>query len=643
MRITKIVIKNLRCIEEAKVLPDDYTAIVGPNGVGKSTVLHALNIFFQYIWGSGKRHVVTKDDFNRSKGTSEPIEITVTFSDLSKEAIEDLKDYVRNSELTVTTRVTWDDASSNAVLSQHGVRSVIEAFAPYFEADKAKTKADGLTEIYQQFRQSDFPDLPEGAKTKKAQIDALRDYEEEHPELHTPVESPDQFYGFSKGANRLDAHVQWVYVPAVLEATTESEEGKSNALGLLLKRVIRSRQAMDAEIEALKGKTQSEYAKILSDHGGVLDTLSTSLNKTFLEFAPQANSLAVQWRNDDESNVKLTAPSAEVVTSEQGFDGSPAYFGHGLQRSFLIAILRELAAQTKGEQGTLILGCEEPELYQHPPQARYMSGILQSLAGSDNQIILTTHSPYFVSAEIFESVRVAKRDASSGWTVFHQTSLKAVGELLNITPEDAMQFVLHHAINPGLAEIFFANHIVLVEGPEDEAYIRTYLRLMGVIEEFHRLGGHIVSCGGKDGIPLPLSICNELKIPSFVVFDADQKPDPNAQDPDNIDKNRKLLSLIDQSVDADWPIASPIIGTNFAIWPRNIGTTVRDDVSEDRWSRAAQESNRMFSLSGLGGSNGKKPLFIAESLNMLWADNDGRSSNLQASCEAIMEFVRSQG
>ena len=69
---------------------------------------------------------------------------------------------------------------------------------------------------------------------------ALRDYEEDHLELCKHIEEECQFYGFSRGKDKLDKYIQWVYVPAVKDASTEQEEGSKTALGQLLQRTVRN-------------------------------------------------------------------------------------------------------------------------------------------------------------------------------------------------------------------------------------------------------------------------------------------------------------------------------------------------------------------------------------------------------------------
>ncbi|MFV3517231.1 ATP-dependent nuclease, partial [Mycobacterium tuberculosis] len=100
----------------------------------------------------------------------------------------------------------------------------------------------------------------------------------------------------------------------------------------------------------------------------------------------------------------------KLIAGDGQFEGNIARFGHGLQRSYLIALLHGLASEDDSAQPTLILGCEEPELYQHPPQARHLASVLESLSDKNSQVIITTHSPLFVDGKGFESVRLIRRN-----------------------------------------------------------------------------------------------------------------------------------------------------------------------------------------------------------------------------------------
>lgn len=134
MLIESVSVKNLRCFSEEVVILDPYTCLVGPNGAGKSTVLCALNIFFRQVENSPTDVTqLTRDDFHL-RNTEEPIEITVTFVDLGKEAEEDFKGYVRQGKLIVSAVARFDTSSNCAVVKQYGQRLGMEEFKPFFKA-----------------------------------------------------------------------------------------------------------------------------------------------------------------------------------------------------------------------------------------------------------------------------------------------------------------------------------------------------------------------------------------------------------------------------------------------------------------------------------------------------------------------------
>lgn len=108
--------------------------------------------------------------------------------------------------------------------------------------------------------------------------------------------------------------------------------------------------------------------------------------------------------------MRVEGPLARIIAGEGNFEGELPRFGHGLQRSYLLALLHELASSDDKATPRLILRCEEPELYQHPPQARQLATVLQDLSKANSQVIVSTHSPLFVSGEGFEDVRMVRKD-----------------------------------------------------------------------------------------------------------------------------------------------------------------------------------------------------------------------------------------
>lgn len=233
MQIKSVRIVNFRSFDDCLVHFDNYTALVGANGSGKSTVLCALNIFFRDQEASATNVIdLDPEDFH-NRNTVIPIEITVTFNQLSEDAKRDFADYLRQDQLVVTARASFNSEVNSASVRQFGQRSAVKAFAPYFEAYSNGSSAAICKAAYEEIQNETGFDLPK-AGSKDVMREALRQYEEAHPELCELIPSEDQFYGFSKGANRLSKHVQWVYLPAVKDATKENVEAKNTSLGKIL-------------------------------------------------------------------------------------------------------------------------------------------------------------------------------------------------------------------------------------------------------------------------------------------------------------------------------------------------------------------------------------------------------------------------
>ena len=392
MRIDKVTIKNFRAFKDCTVEFDTYTCLVGSNGVGKSTILAALNVFFGYQDGSvtDVKNLDEEDFFQ--KQTGEPIEIKVTFTDLSGEAKQDLKHYVRGDQLIITVRAVFNDGV--AMIQQFGSRMVIADFIPFFEATKAGDK-----KIVYEKLQSSYPDLPKWTSAAAAE-EKLNAHEQAHPEKLVEQESNAQFYGFSKGVNLLEKHIQWVYVPAVKDAATEELESKNTAFTTLLDRAVRSKVDFGDQIEDLRKATLEQYQKLMNAENDALGDLSTSLQKRLQDWGNPRATVSISWYQDP-AKFKIEEPAARLKTGEQGFEGSLARIGHGLQRSYLISLLQELATLGDNNTSILVLGIEEPELYQHPPQAKHLAHVLQELSDGNAQVLAATHSPYFVSGRGF--------------------------------------------------------------------------------------------------------------------------------------------------------------------------------------------------------------------------------------------------
>lgn len=192
---------------------------------------------------------------------------------------------------------------------------------------------------------------------------------------------------------------------------------------------------------------------------------------------------------------------------------------------------------------------------------------------------------------------------------------------------------IHQALQPGIAEMFFAHVPVLVEGLEDVSYITTELHLANLWTDFRRLGCHLIPVNGKDKLIQPLAIAIELGIPVFVVFDADG----NTENPDHRKKherdNRALISLLGAACDP-FPLANVCTG-NHAIWHTNLTEVVKADFGAD-YEHITNAVRRNYAQEpGLD----KNDLFIAEWISA--ARSEGlASTTLTRLCQTILDFAK---
>lgn len=639
MKIRSIHIENFRSFQDETIALNPHSCFVGPNGAGKSSVLSALNVFFREQTDSTTDTAKLTDEDYFLKNIADHVRITVTFDDLSEQAQQELDAYVRQGELVVTAEAVFDGETRVGNVHYFGHRLGLDAFRGFFDQEKTGAAAPELKDTYNSLRKQ-FPDLP-AAGSKAANIAALHAFESEHTELCILIRSEDNFYGVNS-TGKLAKFVQWVFVPAVKDAGEEAQEAKNTALGKLIARAVRSRTNFDTELETLKTETLERYQGLLRDNEASLTELSDSLQRRLEAWAHPNVRLGIEWQSDPSKSVVLQQPVAGIRTGEGDFLGSLARMGHGLQRSYLLALLQELAGSEAENAPTLILGCEEPELYQHPPQARHLAEVLRELATGNNQILVTTHSPLFVSGDGFENVRLVRRLGLNGSTTVRSLAFSSLcARIRDATgkdqdkPIEGLVAKIHQALQPGIAEMFFTKVAVLVEGLEDMAYITTELHLAGLWTEFRRLGCHIIPVNGKDRLIQPLAIAVEMEMPVFVMFDADSETlRPDRREKHERD-NRALQILLRVNPDP-FPMVD-VLCPNYAIWRTSLTQVVEEEFG-DAYERLTETARQHYAQEG---DLEKNELFIADWVSA--ARDEGLSSPaLTGLCNAIIEFAKAQ-
>jgi len=577
MRIDRIIVHHFRCLENCALEFSEFTALVGPNGVGKSTLLESLRYFF------GPKYQLNDEDVNPNCAKS-PISVAIRFSHLTARERELYEQHLSNDVFEVTKISTLSDEDGWTT------RYEVDDFAlPAFDEIRKLRADSGALPARRAFNDLAAAHPPYGlqAATTIAEVEERMRAWEVANETQC-ARRPGAFDFSPKGGTSLARCTQLVYIPAVRDAKAEMEGAKS-PLQELLDSVVFSEIELKPDFTELIERFQREYMALFPpENVPELDNLASVVTSYLSSFAP-GSKILLTWDQDAVPNIG--APEVKAVIVEDDYPGDISHKGHGVQRAVIVALVhalnvqrtRDLQEDDEPEPGQivpdLLLVIEEPELYQHPTRARHFSEALRSLVSSTGenariQVVISTHSPYFVTLAHFESVRLLRRKHVAGKKVpertVGRTTLKDVADELSASFVPAKQFTaesleprLHGILDNALREGFFADSIVLVEGDQDQALVAATCRQNNF--DFEAAGLAILPVNGKNSLDKALIIFRQLGIPTYVMFDGDKKR------ADNHEANPRLLRLLGAE-----PTETPatLVAATYTVFEENLEATM---------------------------------------------------------------------
>lgn len=604
MIIKSIRVQNFRCIRDETLPCEQLTALIGPNGSGKSSFLRALDMFYT----PSARY--TEDDFY-NRDTLQDIIITITFNNLTEDEKKLFQKYIEGGKLTVEKEMKWPPSKENQKYYGTSLQN------PEFDSFRSATGAN-LRREYNKLREDKYSDLSEYTNKDDAEK-ALQSWEESHPDQCSRRRDEGQFFGFKEvGEAHLERFTRFVPIPAVRDASEDAAEGRGTPLTVIMDLVVRSVLAQRKEIVELQEGTQKQYEQIMDPTKLVeLQTLEQDLSDTLKTYVPDAG-VKLTWLTGDV--IEIPMPRANIKLVEDEYPSSVERTGHGLQRAFILTMLQHLAVaqapvqknmdekenemdEVPKEQPSLkvpnlIIGIEEPELYQHPNRQRHLSKILLKLAMGSikgvadcTQIIYSTHSPLFVDIKRFDKIRalhkVQEETNKPKQTKVIYTNLDEVAKILekadgkpeNTYTGSTLEPRLKTLMTPWMNEGFFADVAVLVEGEEDRAAILGVSNALR--HDLESMGISVIPCMGKNNLDKPTAIFRKLQIRVYVIWDSDYR-NKEAKPEDN----HRLLRLFDQPVE-DWPEK---VKEQFACFKQTLNETLRIEIGEELFDNTLEAS-----------------------------------------------------
>jgi len=392
--------------EEISVDFNNLNVFVGKNDIGKSTILEALDIFFN----EGKNIIkLDKEDINKKakEEGNEEIRISIVFEDLPSEIIIDSEnpttldaEYLLNSDSCLEVIKKYPKAGKEKVF--------IKANHPN------STECTGLLikKITDLKKILDVNNIECDNKTKSAEIrKAIWQHFSENLEL-SEIEID---------VTKEDAKNIWEqlkhYMPlySLFQSDRKNSDGDGeiqNPMKLAVQEILKDealKQSLDDVAREVEKKLKEVSAKTLEKLNEMNPDIASSLNPVI----PTVESL--KWV-DVFKSVSITGDEDIPINKR----------GSGVKRLILLNFFRAEAERRKAEKRVphIIYAIEEPETSQHPNHQRKLIEAFIALSETDNtQIILTTHSPAIVKMLKFEHLKLIKEDTQKEIVNVEQSDL----------------------------------------------------------------------------------------------------------------------------------------------------------------------------------------------------------------------------
>jgi len=424
MKISKISIKGFRGFKEMTEIDcGPLTTFVGKNDSGKSTVLHALDIFFN--------HMPDTDDFNRDMSAEDPVVIQVSFTDLPQKV--QLEEGVE-TDLKTEHLLSGDDTFTIKKIYRRG--KTIKAKEYYIINDFIDEKYQNLCSLTETKLNELGNSLGLALKksgsgiTNKSKREQIRDIAVKNSISMALVE-----------IEPLEAALKMEnYIP---DYSIFKADESLNEQGTEFQKQFKT--VVEKAIGGISGKEDIENGVET-----VIDAEMKKIHENLLKHTDEVDSIkakpSFKWKD-------LVSFSLECKDN-QGKEIPFQKRGSGLRRLLMVAYFQYIAQKNLSESAgkNSIYGIEEPETYLHPGAQRVLLYSFMAVSKTE-QVFITTHSSVFAgSTDIQNLVLVTREKGVSTACQGDKLEPEKVAEELGVEPKD---------------QIYSNDVVVFVEGPTD--------------------------------------------------------------------------------------------------------------------------------------------------------------------------------
>lgn len=440
MKLREIILQNFRgYYQETRIPVCNLTALIGQNDVGKSTVLEALDIFFN----QAKIDISDKNVFH----TQEDTVIGCIFDELpSTLCLEEVQttfsaEYLLNSDGLLEIRKKYPTTCKQTVwiYAKHPSNEGFNDLLSKKNSElKAKIRSLGLEgtvnlTINSEMRRALWASLGESLELSDQHINAeIADEKKLWPKIE-PLLPAYRLFKADRPSTDEDSEAQDPMRHAIETAIKEQEDQ--------LQRIANEVQQKVTEVAANTIEKLKEFDPSLAA------TLTPNFKK------------APAW--DKAFSFSLTADNAVPLNKR----------GSGVRRLVLFSFFRATTESRLFDGKKIIYAVEEPETSQHPDaQKAIIKTFLDMVEENDCQIILTTHVPGLAGYIPLDSLRyITNAEGNPEISTGNDEGiLKRVADTLGVYPDIAPALAPHHGVKV----------IVCVEGPNDIAFLNAISKMV---------------------------------------------------------------------------------------------------------------------------------------------------------------------